>query len=778
MDHKGLVAYLLAECNADPNCTANNGFTPTSLAENTEVVKLLLQYGGVSKNLTKCLLAAQCSTLVPEPISSVFVVGDEGAGKSTLIKALTTEKKEGGRRGWRSRNVKVTGVRGKTAGVVNHEVRNFEMRSLSIYDLAGNRAFRSAHDTVARSSIKSAMFVLVVNLCAALVDLKQTVSYWISFVQGQVCAQSSSTSPVALPYLLAVGSHSDSVRSKPALEEKEGVVRSLCRDAQNLIFVEYFRVDCRYHDTPPLTQLWQQINAKHYWLKQKAPEVTFCSHTLYIYLVSDCAKKLGLRLGSLVKTIESDPLSWKERFLPQTLEEVHEACSIINDRGLILFIRTQPLENSWIVIDKDMLLRQVYGAVLSPRDFAEHKSLTVTGVVPFSKLCSTFAELIEAKKIDPQLIVDFLVHMEFCREIREDDLLKLVTQAHTEYGKERHFLFPALTQQSPPHDLWQPQPGQYSCCWVLRCLDHHYLSPRFHQVLLLRLAFEQSEAVEPHKVAARSPVLHQQCSVWRNGIKWTTDTSDVLVEVTDHSVVLFLSCRSDVGKELELVNTRAQLMKQVLKAKAEFCGGIETVEEFIPHPQYPVNIPCTSVSVESIAQAICNGKDVQTSSRDLVPVVKLLHFESFQFCNLQCLVDLYCDELGSCKVTSSFIENVSSNITSIDDFCTVLNVPLHKMEVEGGSSDRAKAVRMFQEWQTQSDGTYQCLRGQMDKYSIFSGRNILLVGLQLTAPSVYVNFLFFYISQEIAVVQKRSLPPPSRAVSSAALVFFLSSTIV
>ena len=218
----------------------------------------------------------------------------------------------------------------------------------------------------------------------------------------------------------------------------------------------------------------------------------------------------------------------------------------------------------------------------------EHKSLTRTGIVPFSKIKSSFPQY------NPQLIVDFLVHMEFCREIREDDLLKLVTQAHTEYGKERHFLFPALTQQSPPHDLWQSQPDQYSCCWVLRCLDHHYLSPRFHQVLLLRLAFEHSEAVEPHKIAARSPVLHQQCSVWRNGIKWTTDTSDVLVEVTDHSVVLFLSCRSDVGKkgkELELVNTRAQLMKQILKAKSYFCGVIKTVEEFVPHPQYPVNHP-------------------------------------------------------------------------------------------------------------------------------------------------------------------------------------------
>ena len=35
---------------------------------------------------------------------------------------------------------------------------------------------------------------------------------------------------------------------------------------------------------------------------------------------------------------------------------------------------------------------------------------------------------------DPQLIVDFPVHMEFCREITEEDLLQLVMKAHTEYG--------------------------------------------------------------------------------------------------------------------------------------------------------------------------------------------------------------------------------------------------------------------------------------------------------------------------------------------------------
>ena len=152
------------------------------------------------------------------------------------------------------------------------------------------------------------------------------------------------------------------------------------------------------------------------------------------------------------------------------------------------------------------------------------------------------------------------------------------------------------------------------------------------------------------------------------------------------------------------------------------------VEEFIPHPQYPVTIPSTSgISVKAIAQAICSGrKKVHTSPHDLVPVSELLCFEPLQFCNIQCLVDLYSDKHHFCKVTSSFIESVSSTISCVDDFCTLLNVPLHKVAVDSSSSGYEKAVRMFQEWQTQSEGTYQCLRQHMDKYSIFSGRNILV----------------------------------------------------
>ena len=731
-----MVEYLLADCYVDPNITTGKGSPPLSMAHNTAIIRLLLQHGAEPSDLYKCssILPDGSPREAAQSTISVFMVGDKGAGKSTLTKALTTEKTAIAQ--LTARISKVSGVKKRTAGIETHTIHSSRIGHLSIYDLAGHREFHNAHDTVIRSSISGlslGLFLFVVNLGALLVNLKGIVSYWLSFIQSQVCGESGRLE--AKPYLLAIGSHADTVKSKSELEEKERLVLSLCRDAENLNFVDYVRVDCRYSESPSLNQLRTLILTTHDKLQAKMPKVSFHDHCFHVYLVSECKDKPGLQLKDLMTAIKHSNKFSGRKFLPRTIQALGEACSNLNKRGVMLYIQTQTIESSWIIIDKDMLLREVNGSVFAPAGFTEYKSLTQTGVVPFSKIPDQFASLIETKKTDPQLIVDFLIHMEFCREIREEDLLKLVTQAHTEYDRDRHFLFPALTQQTPPPDLWQPHPDQYTCCWVLQCLEHHYLSPRFQQVLLLRLAFEHSEAMKHHKVSATSPVLHRKCSLWRNGIKWTTDSSDVLVEISDHKVVLSLSCRADVpkpNKELELVSTRSQVMVQILKAKAEFCGSIQTVEEFIPQPQQPVNNSDVSISVEEIAKAICSSREnVQTSPHDLVPVAKLLYFEPYQFCNQQCLVDLYSDQLISCKVTSSFIDlsflkSVSSNAKSLDDFCTALNIPLPKVAVDSGSSYFDKADGIFQEWQTRSEGTYQCLRQQMDKYSIFSGRNILV----------------------------------------------------
>ena len=156
----------------------------------------------------------------------------------------------------------------------------------------------------------------------------------------------------------------------------------------------------------------------------------------------------------------------------------------------------------------------------------------------------------------------------------------------------------------------------------------------------------------------------------------------------------------------------------------EFCSNAETAEHFVPKPTHPIDTRSSILCLTDIAHAICCHEEGVLLDKDTpIKITDLLFFEPYKFCNHQCLVDICSHE--SCKVTQQFIDHVSDNISCVDDFCKkVLNVPLHK--IDDCSSDRRKAVRMFCEWQSQSEGTYHCLRQHMDQYSIFAGRDILV----------------------------------------------------
>ena len=647
---------------------------------------------------------------------AVFMIGDKGAGKSTLTKAIITEKR--GISGLAAKQFKFGGVKVKTAGIECHTIYSSRIGSFTIYDLAGHREFHNSHDTVIRNSTSgpsSGMFLFIIDLRATLEDLKQTVSYWLSFVQSQVHVKGSVQ--VSKPYLLAVGSHADSVPAKGDLEEKRILVKKSCEAAGSIHFVDFVAIDCRYSESKELTKLRSHMRDTHDKLQCAVPQMTFHAHCFQVYLVSKCGSKPGMKLGDLMTTIESDRLS-KELFLPQSVDYLHDTCSNLMQRGIMLYIQTKCIEDSWIVIDRDLLLHKVNGSVFAPEDFSEHKELTRTGVVPFSKICGEFDELIKTKEVGPQLIVDFLVHMEFCREMTKDDGLRLVTETHPKYKEERHFLFPALTPPNPPPDIWQPNPltsySEYSSCWLLQCREHHhYLTSRFRDTLLLRLAFTHAFPVERNQA---SPAFHQRCTIWKYGIKWTTRSFvDALVEVNDTKVVLFLRCKE--GKELALVKLRSQIIKEILSIKEEFCSNAETTEHFVPKPTYPVDTT-SSISLTDIAHSICCHEDGVLLNKDTpFEIERLLFFEPFLFCNHHFFVNIHSNEFMH---KPPFNDCITSHV---DDFCQVLDVPLYQVPVDG---DKHKAVRMFHEWQSQSEGTYHCLRQHMDQYSIFAGRDILV----------------------------------------------------
>ena len=89
-----VVQCLLAECHADPNCTTGKGPIPLYLTRNTEIIRLLLHHGAVTTDVYNCLSALPDGSPreVAQSTISMFIVGDKVAGKTTLTKAMTTEK--------------------------------------------------------------------------------------------------------------------------------------------------------------------------------------------------------------------------------------------------------------------------------------------------------------------------------------------------------------------------------------------------------------------------------------------------------------------------------------------------------------------------------------------------------------------------------------------------------------------------------------------------------------------------------------------------------------
>ena len=183
-----MVKCLLTKGHCDPNCTTNDGATPLSLTENTTIIKSLLQHGATSD-------LSVCSRFNPDgsprhapcPTVAVFMVGEKGAGKSTLTKALTIEKE--GLFRLAARFSKVGGVKVNTAGMECHEVYSTRVGNLIIHDLAGHREYHSAHDAVIRSAVSgpsSGIFLFVIDLSKPKDELQRTIHYWLSFMKNQV----------------------------------------------------------------------------------------------------------------------------------------------------------------------------------------------------------------------------------------------------------------------------------------------------------------------------------------------------------------------------------------------------------------------------------------------------------------------------------------------------------------------------------------------------------------------------------------------------------------
>ena len=745
-----------------------SGQTPIMLATDAEVIKDLILHGADPTSLYESyqqFFEQYSSKEPPSTPLNILVLGNASTGKTTLIESL---KQEGSIAGHQQRTY------GHTAGIIPNEFESGLYGLVIMYDFAGQREYYASHEAVLHNIIRHSppVFLLVINVSESEHHIKQTILYWLSFIENK-CSKSLKSSP----HLVIIGSHADVLQNQgrdakrilsQVIQMLEYKVKTLRISVTLLGSVVMDCRDCQSLEIGDLRRFLQQSSSQ----LRETGIMNFIGHYFYVYLLDRFRGSPAITYSQIASAI--DQTASRRRYdvnsrglIPSKPEEVIKLLDELNHRGHIIFLRNlKQVQRSWVVLDKETLFGEINGTMFAPQGFDQHHPdlALSTGVVPLSKIAHSFPAY------DPNMIASFLTHMEFCLEIYDSEVVELLTSSSRDITpldpSDKFFFFPNLVSIEVAQSVWKEnQYYGYKCGWMLQCSQSdQFFTPHFLQVLLLRLAFSFALAPEPHTVASQFPVVRRKCCVWKKGIQWANiDGIETVVELVEggQAVVVMMRClshtRSESTTELTCTHLRSLIIRKVLDAKEEFCSKVSTREFFIvPEDlQYPPkpSICMTLLSISNITESVMRaGQCIVRSSGELVSAQELLCYEAYSSLGESVIGSIFDERNRDKDVTDKFLYEVADSIVHHSGRESIiscimlfkrilLHVPSETMLQERISNApdgvSHELVRIFQIWRDRAKfPTYHNFRRQLDTFSIFCGRNPLV--------SEYVSLVYIY----------------------------------
>ena len=545
------VRYLLSTGKVDPLAKNKYNVTPVEEASRSYNSYDLLKWFESFR---------QCKRDFPvHTYTKVILTGYSGAGKTTISQLILLLANETGFFSWLSSG-RVPDVEWLTAGIIPLHVESKvnKVGNMVIYDFAGQQEYYSSHAAVLERIMRNsaAIFVCLIDLSQSMDKINESLHYWMSFIEN-ACSSAQGSS-----HVIIVGSHADLVKSSQELNEKSSLVESIAESrVKQLTCRGFVSMDCRLSKTKEARNFRSLLSTSQQALLSSQPSMSLYCHVLYAFLRTKLKTSFTLQELTFALILEND---YSDNYSLLT-----ESLTSLSDKGLILFVQNQEHpQSSWVVVEKEALLREVNGTLFAPDIFKQYRQVASnTGIVPIATLEELFPQY------SSEMLVGCLENMEFCNPVDLSALQATNLKASVSPPPgARHLFFSSLVKEHRPGDLPSPRFG-----WCLGCSDpHQFFSNRFLHVLLLRLAFTFPLGSKKRSLPPSLHGLERQCKVWRNGIYWKSVSGvSTIVEIVDLNrwVIVLVS-----EKTREAAHTCSSVIRMILDLQHQLCSAVTTCE--------------------------------------------------------------------------------------------------------------------------------------------------------------------------------------------------------
>ena len=502
-----------------------------------------------------------------EPITRIFVIGNPGAGKSSLVEAL---KREGFLKSFR--RVSESSVPLHTAGIVPsiHTSKHYG-RSL-FYDFAGDPEYYSSHAAILENLLSSKkgdnIFMIVVDLREESIKIREILYYWHLFIQHQNLGKE--------PFLIIIGSHSDKV-AREKVEGKRMELQKFCDKIQPehgvyLHKVAHFILDCRNPKHQHLGDIQKLIAS----FTKDSPRHTLSlvASTLLGLLEKDFSNEPAFSVAQLQSHIEVTRIA-----LPRETQPLHSLFLELHDIGLLFIVNDSNKEHFHVVFNISKLTNEVHRLLFSAEAKLRLKENCVESEGSNSSINIGITPRNVLEAILPENIPkECLVQLQYCQLISHKDVGAFPSLTPSDSTDQSFLFFPALCSVDKSEVSWVTPPDlSYSIGWLARCTDPcDYFPPRFLHVLLLRVVFRFTLSVPAQSQASGTSPDHSHfqrlCTMWKTGVYWLMEEGvECMVELVNHNKDIVVTTKSIIDRTQNCTIVFSKIVSCVMEAKAEFC---------------------------------------------------------------------------------------------------------------------------------------------------------------------------------------------------------------